>query len=221
MMRRLYPVTHLLVLLSASGLLACSVTSAQVPAYTGPTPARVEKGKQIAVLAGGCFWGVDGVFKHVKGVNNVISGFSGGSSFTAHYEVVSTGATGHAESVKITYDPSKVTYAQLLRVFFSVATDPTELNRQGPDTGTQYRSAIFYTSDEQKQIALDYIDQLNKAKVYSAPIVTQVVPFKAFYEAEEYHQNYLALHPDNPYIVYNDLPKLQHLKQEFPDLYKQ
>lgn len=220
-MRRLYSFMHLLVLLSVSGLLACSVVTAQVPAYTGPTPAQIEKGKQIAVLAGGCFWGVDGVFKHVKGVNNVISGFSGGSSFTAHYEVVSTGATGHAESVRITYDPSKVTYAQLLRVFFSVATDPTELNRQGPDTGTQYRSVIFYTNDEQKQIALDYIDQLNKAKVFSAPIVTQVLPFKAFYEAEAYHQNYLALHPDNPYIVYNDLPKLQHLKQEFPDLYKQ
>jgi len=134
--------------------------------------------------------------------------------------VVSTGETGHAESVKITYDPSKVTYAQLLRVFFSVATDPTELNRQGPDVGTQYRSVIFYTNDEQKQITLAYIDQLNKARAFSGPIVTQVVPFRAFYEAEAYHQNYLALHPDNPYIVYNDLPKLRNLKQEFPELYK-
>lgn len=178
------------------------------------------KGQQTAVLAGGCFWGVDAVFKHVKGVDSVVSGFSGGEARTAHYEVVSTGETGHAESVKITYDPSKVTYAQLLRVFFSVTTDPTELNRQGPDVGTQYRSVIFYTNDAQKQVALAYIDQLNKARAFPEPIVTQVVPFRAFYQAEAYHQNYLALHPDNPYIVYNDLPKLRHLKQEFPELYK-
>jgi peptide-methionine (S)-S-oxide reductase len=219
-MRRLSSVMPMPIVLAALALAACTVANGQVPEYSGPSQVSDLKGKQTAVLAGGCFWGVDAVFKHVKGVTNVISGFSGGNANTAHYEVVSTGETGHAESVKITYDPSKVTYAQLLRVFFSVATDPTELNRQGPDTGTQYRSVIFYTSDEQKQVALAYIDQLNKAHVFGEPIVTQVVPFRAFYEAEGYHQNYLALHPDNPYIVYNDLPKLKNLKQEFPDLYK-
>lgn len=219
-MRRSRSVAQVLIVFFAAGLLACTVANGQVPAYSGPSDVSQVKGKQTAVLAGGCFWGVDAVFKHVKGVDSVVSGFSGGEAHTAHYEVVSTGETGHAESVKITYDPSKVTYAQLLRVFFSVATDPTELNRQGPDVGTQYRSVIFYTSDEQKQIALAYIDQLNKARVFSGPIVTQVVPFRAFYEAEAYHQNYLALHPDNPYIVYNDLPKLRHLKQEFPELYR-
>jgi len=224
-MQRFRSLMQLLVVLPAAGLVACTTATGApadgpVPAYSGPSDASQVKGKQTAVLAGGCFWGVDGVFKHVKGVDSVVSGFSGGQANTAHYEVVSTGETGHAESVKITYDPSKVTYAQLLRVFFSVATDPTELNRQGPDVGTQYRSVIFYTSDEQKQIALAYIDQLNKTHVFSAPIVTQVVPFKAFYEAEAYHQNYLELHPDNPYIVFNDLPKVRHLKQEFPELYK-
>lgn len=219
-MRRFRSLVQVLIVCFAAGLLACTVASGQVPAYSGPSDVSLVKGKQTAVLAGGCFWGVDAVFKHVKGVDNVVSGFSGGEARTAHYEVVSTGETGHAESVKVTYDPSKVTYAQLLRVFFSVATDPTELNRQGPDVGTQYRSVIFYTNDAQKQIALAYVDQLNKARVFSGPIVTQVVPFRAFYEAEAYHQNYLALHPDNPYIVYNDLPKLRHLKQEFPELYK-
>jgi peptide-methionine (S)-S-oxide reductase len=219
-MRGFGSLVQVLIVFFAAGMLACTVASGQVPAYNGPSDVLQVKGKQTAVLAGGCFWGVDAVFKHVKGVDNVVSGFSGGEAGTAHYEVVSTGETGHAESVKITYDPSKVAYAQLLRVFFSVATDPTELNRQGPDVGTQYRSVIFYTSDQQKQVALAYIDQLNKARVFSGPIVTQVVPFRAFYEAEAYHQNYLALHPDNPYIVYNDLPKLRHLKQEFPQLYK-
>lgn len=219
-MGRFRALLQVFIVFFSAGLLACTVASGQVPAYSGPSDVSQVKGRQTAVLAGGCFWGVDAVFKHVKGVDNVVSGFSGGEARTAHYEVVSTGETGHAESVKITYDPSKVTYAQLLRVFFSVATDPTELNRQGPDVGTQYRSVIFYTNDEQKQIALAYIDQLNKARVFSGPIVTQVVPFRAFYEAEAYHQNYLALHPDNPYIVYNDLPKLRHLKQQFPELYK-
>jgi peptide-methionine (S)-S-oxide reductase len=171
-------------------------------------------------LAGGCFWGVDAVFKHVKGVSSVVSGYSGGSAATAEYETVSTGSTGHAESVKITYDPSRISYSELLRIFFSVATDPTQLNRQGPDQGTQYRSVIFYANDDQKQIALAYIDQLNKAKVFSAPIVTQVVPLKAFYPAEEYHQNYLERHPDNPYIVFNDAPKLRQLQKQFPDVYR-
>lgn len=209
-----------LVLLFVLGPAACSSVHGQVPAFAGESQAPAAKGKQTAVFAGGCFWGVDGVFKHVKGVSSVISGYSGGSAATAQYQTVSTGTTGHAESVKITYDPSQISYSELLRIFFSVATDPTELNRQGPDTGTQYRSVIFYVNNDQKQTALAYIHQLDEAKVFSAPIVTQVVPFEAFYPAEEYHQNFLELHPDNPYIVFNDLPKLRQLKKEFPDLYR-
>ena len=177
-------------------------------------------GKETAVLAGGCFWGVDAVFKHVKGVKSVESGYSGGNADTAQYETVSTGTTGHAESVKISFDPSQVTYAQLLRIYFSVATDPTQLNRQGPDTGTQYRGVIFYSSDEQKKVAEAYIEQLNKARIFNRPIVTHVLPFKAFFTAEGYHQNYLALHPNQPYIVFNDQPKLRALQKEFPDIYK-
>jgi len=175
---------------------------------------------QDAVLAGGCFWGVDGVFKHVKGVISVTSGYSGGSASTAQYETVSTGTTGHAESVKIVYDPAKISYQQLLKVFFFVAHDPTELNRQGPDTGTQYRSIIFYTDQEQKKIAQDYITQLDKSKAFADPIVTEVVPLKQFYPAEAYHQNFLERYPDNPYIVYNDLPKLDQLRKQFPSLYR-
>lgn len=214
------PVARLVVAVFTLGVLACSAGRGQVPDFAGAEPLASVKGKEVAVLAGGCFWGVDAVFKHVKGVKDVVSGYSGGESRTAEYEVVSTGRTGHAESVKITFDPAKVSYAQLLRVFFSVATDPTQLNRQGPDEGTQYRSVIFYTNDEQKQTALAYIDQLSKAGVFSGPIVTQVVPLKDFYAAEDYHQNYLAQHTDNPYIVFNDLPKLRALKKEFPGLYK-
>ncbi|HXD90837.1 MAG TPA: peptide-methionine (S)-S-oxide reductase MsrA [Candidatus Binataceae bacterium] len=172
-----------------------------------------------AVLAGGCFWGIDGVFKHVKGVSKVVSGYSGGNAETAQYETVSTGTTGQAESVLITFDPAKVSYDQLLKVFFAVH-DPTELNRQGPDTGTQYRSAIFYADNHQKAIAEAYIAELNRKKAFPDPIVTQVTPLKQFYPAEAYHQNYLALHPDNPYIVYNDQPKLDELQKRFPDLYK-
>jgi peptide-methionine (S)-S-oxide reductase len=155
----------------------------------------------------------------VKGVTNATSGYSGGAANTAQYELVSNGDTGHAESVKITYDPSQITYGQLLKVFFSVAHDPTELNRQGPDTGSQYRSSIFYENDEQKKIAEAYIAQLDNAKLFPSRIVTQVVPLKAFYAAEAYHQNYFARHPDNPYIVYNDAPKVAHLQQQFPELY--
>ncbi len=198
----------------------CTAGGGPVPEFAAKSQYPTPTGTQTAVLAGGCFWGVDGVFKHVKGVTNVVSGFSGGSAATAHYETVSTGTTGHAESVKITYDPSQVSYADLLRVFFSVATDPTELNRQGPDEGTQYRSVIFYANEEQKQIAGAYIAQLDQSRVFHKPIVTQVVPFQAFYPAEAYHQNFLELHPDYPYIVYNDLPKVRALKKEFPDLYK-
>jgi len=171
------------------------------------------------VVSGGCFWGIQAVFQHVKGVTSATSGYSGGSKATAEYEVVSTGLTGHAESVEIIFDPSQISYGELLKVFFSVAHDPTQLNRQGPDTGSQYRSVIFYSGDEQKRIAEAYIAQLNQAKVFTRPIVTQVAPLKAFYPAEGYHQNYAALHPDDPYIYYNDAPKVAHLRQQLPDLY--
>jgi peptide-methionine (S)-S-oxide reductase len=211
---------RLMVLLPLLASVACSTGRGQIPTFAGESQAPAGKGKQTAVFAGGCFWGVDGVFKHVKGVSSVVSGYSGGNAATAQYETVSTGTTGHAESVKITFDPSQVSYSELLRVFFSVATDPTQLNRQGPDTGTQYRSVIFYADEDQKQTALAYIAQLDKAKVFSAPIVTQVVPLKAFYPAEEYHQNFLARNPHYPYIVFNDLPKLRELQKQFPDLYK-
>jgi peptide-methionine (S)-S-oxide reductase len=175
--------------------------------------------RQEAVVAGGCFWGVQAVFQHVKGVKSATAGYSGGAADKAQYELVSTGETGHAESVKIVYDPSQITYGQLLRVFFSVVHDPTQLNRQGPDTGSQYRSAIFYGSDEQKQIAEAYIAQLAKAQIFPRPIVTRVVPLKAFYRAEAHHQDYAARHPNDPYIVYNDAPKVAQLQQQFPDLY--
>ena len=183
-------------------------------------PASATQGKQTAVLAGGCFWGVEAVFEHLKGVNDVVSGFAGGDKSTAHYETVSTGTTGHAESVKITYDPSQITFGQLLKVYFSVAHDPTELNRQGPDTGTQYRSAIFYMNDDQKKVAEAYVKQLNDAKVFSGPIVTQLVPFHGFYAAESYHQHFLDHNPNYPYIVYNDLPKLAQLKKQYPQMCK-
>jgi peptide-methionine (S)-S-oxide reductase len=176
--------------------------------------------EQTAVLAGGCFWGVDAVFKHVKGVSEVESGYSGGSAATAHYEMVSSGNTGHAESVRVRFDPDKVSYRQLLQVFFSVAHDPTELDRQGPDAGSQYRSVIFYTSAEQQQAAQSTIQQLTAAHTFPDPIVTQVVPLQQFYPAEAHHQNYLALHPYQPYIVFNDLPKLEQLRKRFPALYR-
>jgi peptide-methionine (S)-S-oxide reductase len=176
--------------------------------------------EQTAVFAGGCFWGVDAVFKHVKGVTEVESGYAGGAAATAHYEMVSEGATGHAESVRVRFNPSQVSYQQLLQVFFSVAHDPTQLNRQGPDSGSQYRSAIFYTDDEQRMIAQKHIQQLTAARIFSDPIVTQIVPLQQFYPAEEHHQNYLALHPYQPYIVFNDLPKVEHLRKQFPALYQ-
>lgn len=211
----------ILMLLPVLAGTGCSTSArGQVPAYAGPSSVSAINGKQTAVLAGGCFWGVDAVFKHVKGVDSVVSGYSGGDAATAEYETVSSGSTGHAESVKITYDPSQVRFSELLRIFFSVATDPTQLNRQGPDVGPQYRSVIFYTNDEQKRIAEAYIQQLDKAGVFSRPIVTQVVPFKAFYAAEAYHQNFLERHPNYPYIVFNDLPKLRALKRQFPDFYR-
>lgn len=205
--------------------LACNaVTATNTPHVTVPEPAPdspllAAGGEQKVVLAGGCFWGVEAVFEHVKGVTDVKVGYSGGTAKTADYETVSTGRTGHAESVQITYDPSQVTYGQLLKVFFAVVHDPTELNRQGPDSGTQYRSAIFYSGEEQKRIALAYVAQLNQAKVFARPIVTQVVKLDSFYPAEAYHQDYAANHPDDSYIVINDLPKVENLRKQFPELY--
>ena len=183
-------------------------------------PAMAAPAQQTAVFAGGCFWGVDAVFRHVKGVVDVTSGYAGGAAATAHYDQVSTGDTGHAESVRVVFDPARISYQRLMQVFFSVATDPTELDRQGPDVGRQYRSAIFYTDAEQEQQAQDYIRQLTAAHTFPRPIVTRVVPLPQFYPAEAYHQNYLALHPYQPYIVINDLPKLDRLRREFPALYR-
>jgi peptide-methionine (S)-S-oxide reductase len=199
------------------------VASEKVTALPKPAvdePLASSPGQESAVVAGGCFWGIQAVFQHVKGVVSATSGYSGGSAKTAEYEIVSTGTTNHAESVKIVYDPSKITYGQLLQVFLSVAHDPTQLNRQDPDQGTQYRSVIFYGNDEQKKIAGDYIAQLEQAKVFPHKIVTQVVPLKGFYPAEGYHQNYAALHPDNPYIARFDLPKVANLQQTYPQLYR-
>jgi peptide-methionine (S)-S-oxide reductase len=177
-------------------------------------------GKQTAVFAGGCFWGTQSVFERVKGVINTTVGYAGGSAATATYDQVTTETTGHAESVKVVYDPSKITYGQLLRIFFSVAHDPTELNRQGPDVGTSYRSAIFYSNDEQKKISEAYIAQLDAAHVFPGPIVTQVTPLKGFYTAEEYHQHYADNNPDNPYILVCDRPKIAALKAQFPELFQ-
>lgn len=213
-------------LLAIFALLALACATAAEPAVPLPDPAldsplAAKPGSQSMVIAGGCFWGIQAVFQHVKGVTQAVSGYSGGSARTAQYESVSEGNTGHAESVRITYDPSQITYGQLLKIFFSVAHDPTQLNRQGPDDGAQYRSVIFYAGDEQKRIAEAYIAQLTQARVFRKPIVTQIVPLKAFYAAESYHQNFAALHPDDGYIVINDAPKLEHLRQQFPALYLQ
>jgi peptide-methionine (S)-S-oxide reductase len=188
------------------------------PAPAVDTPLATAKSRQTAVFAGGCFWGVQAVFENLKGVSSVTSGYAGGYVKSPSYESVSMGVTGHAETVSIIYDPSQLTYGQLLMVFFSVAHDPTQWNRQGPDTGSQYRSAIFYTSEEQKRIAQAYIAQLDAAKVYSRPMVTKIEQFQAFYPAESYHQDYLRNNSDNSYIVYNDLPKLENLKKQFPGL---
>ena len=178
-------------------------------------------GLHTIVLAGGCFWGIEAVFEHIKGVTDAVSGYAGGTKEQADYETVSTGTTGHAESVKVTFDPTKVSLEKLLQVFFSVAHDPTQLNRQGPDVGPQYRSAIFFADEEQARVARAYIDQLTKAKVYSRPIVTQVMKLQGFYPAEEYHQNFAERNPTYPYIVYNDAPKVVNLKKQFPELYRQ
>jgi len=201
---------------------ALAPTRAAENAVIIPPPAAdvpASDGTQTVVVAGGCFWGVQGVFQHTAGVLNAVSGYAGGSKSTADYNVVSTGTTGHAESVQIKYDPKKISYGKILQIFFSVAHDPTQLNRQGPDTGTQYRSAIFTSNDEQRKVADAYIAQLNAAKVYRKPIVTKVGPLEGFYPAEAYHQDYLTLHPNQPYIAYNDIPKVENLKKIFAENY--
>ena len=190
------------------------------PKPTVDEPLAAAKGQESAVLAGGCFWGVQAVFEHLKGVTSVTAGYSGGRMKSPSYEMVSSGLTGHAESVSIAFDPSQISYGQILMVYFAVAHDPTQLNRQGPDTGSQYRSAIFYSNEQQKRIAEAYVAQLDASSIYPRKFVTQIVPFEAFYRAEEVHQDYLANHPNDPYIVYNDVPKLERLKQQFPELYR-
>jgi len=202
-----------LFLLSIAGILRAGV----LPAPSTDLP----DGKPVAtiVVAGGCFWGIEGVFEHVKGVKEAVSGYAGGSKITAHYEIVGSGRTGHAESVQVTYDPQQITFGKLLQVFFSAAHDPTELNRQGPDEGTQYRSVIFYSTDAERKVAEAYIQQLNDAKVFKHKIVTQLTALNGFYPAEEHHQHFLEHNPNYPYIVYNDLPKLRELKKQFPDLW--
>jgi peptide-methionine (S)-S-oxide reductase len=197
-----------------------SMATGTIPNPTTDIPKATAKGEQVAVLAGGCFWGMEAVFEHLNGVSNVVSGFSGDSAATANYSRVSTGQTKQAEAVQITYDPSQITYGQLLRVYFSVAHDPTEVNRQGPDEGPQYRSAIFFANDKQKQVAQAYIQQLNTAKSFSKPIATQLVPLDKFYAAENYHQNFIARNPSYPYVVIHDLPKIKQLQKLFPMLYK-
>jgi peptide-methionine (S)-S-oxide reductase len=217
------PARLLLSLGFAFSVLACAAISAPerlpIPPAKVDTPRAHAAGKETAVFAGGCFWGTQAVFERVKGVLNTTTGYSGGSASTATYNQVVTETTGHAESVEVVYDPSQITYGQLLRIFFSVAHDPTELNRQGPDVGTSYRSVIFYTDDEQKRIATDYIAQLDAAKVFPKRIVTQVTPLKGFYRAEDYHQDYALKNPTNPYIKICDLPKISALKQQFPELF--
>ena len=206
----------------AMAAFAISPSRAAEDAVIIPAPATdvaPASGIQTAVIAGGCFWGVQGVFQHTAGVINAVSGYSGGSKATANYTMIGTGTTGHAEAVEIKYDPKKISYGKILQIFFSVVHDPTQLNRQGPDSGTQYRSAIFTTNDEQKKVAEAYIAQLNAAKVYKKPIVTKIGPLEAFYAAEAYHQDYLTLHPNQPYIAFNDIPKVENLKKIFGDNY--
>lgn len=202
-------------------MLACNVATAtvEIPDPAVDAPLATAKGEQTAVVAGGCFWGIEAVFEHVKGVVDAESGYCGGTSVTAQYDIVSSGRTGHAESVRIKYDPSQISFGQLLKVFFSVAHDPTEVNQQGPDHGPQYRSAIFCANEEQRRIAEAYIDQLNKARIFRRAIATEVTSGKTFYQAEDYHQNYVVHHPNQPYIVVNDLPKVANLRKQFPNLY--
>lgn len=196
-------------------------TEAKATQTSKAIPTINQKGMKTAVFAGGCFWGTEAVFEHLKGVSNVVSGYSGGSAETANYEAVSSGRTGHAESIIITYDPSQISYEKLLEIYFYVAHDPTQLNRQGADRGTQYRSAIFFANNEQQQIASAYIERLNQTKSFSKPVVTQLVPLQSFYAAEDYHQDFIVHNPRDPYVVAHDLPKLDQLKRQFPEMYKE
>jgi peptide-methionine (S)-S-oxide reductase len=214
-----------LALLLAAGAGLIGSVSAKEAARAIPAPALDESSEQkhtseVAVLAGGRFWGVQGVFQHVKGVTSAVSGYTGGDKATAHYRLVGSGSTGHAESVRVAFDPRSVSYGRILQIYFSIAHDPTELNRQGPDTGTQYRSAIFPTSSEQAKVANAYIAQLNGAHVFNPPVVTKIEPDRSFYPAEAYHQDFLARNPTYPYIAINDLPKVERLKRLFPDSYR-
>ena len=212
------------VLLAGAAVFAAPRSSAEgvrpLPAPAVGEQAATAPASEVAIVAGGCFWGVQGVFQHVKGVTSAVSGYAGGEQDTAHYDEVSTGITGHAESVRITYDPHQITYGRLLQIYFSAAHDPTELNRQGPDSGTQYRSAIFPTSDDQARVARAYKAQINQAHVYGAALVTTIEPGKHFFPAEEHHQDFLARNPTYPYIAYNDIPKVEALKRLYPDLYR-
>jgi len=203
------------------GLFPPQARAKEIPAPAVDASLAQKPGQETVVFSGGCFWGVQAVFQHVKGVISATSGYSGGEAKTAEYEVVSTGSTGHAESVQVVFDPSQITYGQLLHVFFSVAHDPTELNRQGPDEGTQYRSVVFFSTPEQEHLTRAYIEQLDKAHVFKHAIVTQVAPLKAFYPAEAYHQNYATIHPDSMYIRFNDAPKVENLKKEFSQFYRE
>jgi len=225
--RRNFASTVMVAALLCVPLLALAIGHSQAaePAVAIPPPALdatapAGGGLQTVVLAGGCFWGMQAVYEHTKGVTQAVSGFAGGQKDTAHYEMVSTGRTGHAESVSVTFDPSKVSYGKILQIYFSVAHNPTELNYQGPDEGTQYRSAIFYANDEQKRIAAAYIAQLEHAHAFDAPIVTKLEPLSGFYPAEDYHQDFAVVHPNYPYIVFNDLPKVDNLKRLFADYYR-
>ena len=209
----------LLLLSLACGALRAHGQDAPIPAPSVDSPLAKNRGARSIVVAAGCFWGIQAVFQHVRGVESAVSGYSGGAAWTANYQVVSLGMSGHAESVQVTYDPSRITLGQLLRVFFSVAHDPTQKNRQGPDAGTQYRSAIFYSDAEQQRIARAYIAQLDQSGVFDRKIATEIAPLKAFYAAEAYHQDYATRHPDAPYIRINDAPKVAHLRTAFPDLY--
>jgi len=218
----LHRMATLLSVLPVIALGPCGMSDAAAPLpdpMVDVRPPIARGAMETAVFAGGCFWGMEAVFEHVKGVKDVVSGYTGGSAENAKYEIVSSGRTGHAESVRISFDPSQVSYGQLLKVFFSVAHDPTELNRQGPDTGPQYRSVIFFANGEQERTVKAYIAQLQAARIFPRPIVTEVVPLRAFYAAEAYHQDYLVRHPNQPYIVINDLPKLANLQRQFPGLY--
>jgi len=204
----------------APALSSCAESATVIPAPAVDEPSAGGTGSETAVLAGGCFWGVQGVFQHLKGVKQVLSGYAGGSKDTAEYETVSTGRTGHAESVSITFDPRVVSYGRILQIYFSVAHDPTQLNRQGPDSGTQYRSVIFAMDERQRHIAQQYVQQLDRAGVFRHPIVTKIDAFTGFYPAEGYHQNFATLHPEHPYIAFNDRPKIENFKRLFPDWYQ-